>query len=235
MKTKGEHVNAALRKLRISGLTVAPSGDELSDCLHELEDMMSELSGSVRTSWNYEDTPNASTDSGVADTFNDAVAWNLALRLTDLYGKQPTPNMAARASAGIANWLKLTSKVNPVRQPNTMPVGSGNNRYTQDWSRFFHVQKVPNNVNTQYADNGEIVDFVLDWADWLADGVTLSSFTIESTSNITVNSSQIQNDTQVYVNCTATAIGIAEVCVNVTASNGLTDIRKVKYVIEEGC
>ena len=160
MKTKGEHINSALRVLRISGITVMPSGDELADCLESLEDMMNYFGTSIDTNWIKEDSPNAGTLSGIDDAFNEAVSWNLALRLCDMYGKAETPRMAKLASAGIHQWRRATIKVNPTTQPKTMPIGSGNQIFGLDYDNFFGGEKAPTGSSkTEYANKGDTVNY----------------------------------------------------------------------------
>lgn len=229
MKTKGEHVNAALRVLRISGITVAPSGDELSDCLESLEDMMNYLSETIDTNWNKESIPDGGTPSGVDDAHNEVVSWNLAIRLVDMYGKQETPRMTKLASAGLQQWRRSTVKVQTTSQPATMPVGSGNHIWGYDYDNFYSGQKQPIDSKTEYANKGD-TDTTKVYFPY-----NVASVNVTTTSGVTVNSSAIDGG-EVSLNLSFAKSGYMIVKVVATedeATNPKVTTSQVTYVVGE--
>jgi len=233
MKTKGEHVNSALRKLRISGITVDPSGSDLTDSLEELEDMVHEYNGTIKTNYNFETSINASTLSGIDDEFNDAIAWSLALRLTDMFGKQPTQNMSGRAASSMQNWRARTSKTSQIAPPRTMPVGSGNQLIGLDTNNFYYAETAPVTAQTIYASVGDIVDGQFSLDTWL-NGLTITSqVTTVSTGATLVSSSFL--DSIVSFRASLQTAGFINVCSIVTRDDGLVTTVNTTIVVSGEC
>ena len=91
---KGDIINGAYSKLRISGITLQPSSKDNALALTILESMASEFyKRNLCTGYNFEDEPDPGSLNGMDKAYWDAYKWMLALRLLPDFGKQATPSL----------------------------------------------------------------------------------------------------------------------------------------------
>jgi len=88
MATKIETINSAYSKMRISGLTVQPTPEDLMLAVYRLEDMMEEFYGrTLDVGYFFEDDPQPNTQTGVERKHDNMMSSNLATRLCVDFGK----------------------------------------------------------------------------------------------------------------------------------------------------
>ena len=223
IKTKGDHVNDALQKLRIGGLTTNPEPEEISDCLLVLEDMMSELdSRNICTSFQFEDDPDPSTESGIDPAYNNAVAYNLAMRMLDYFGKEATATLARQATQSMSNWSARAAKVRQINAPRRQPRGSGNNFRWPVWSRYYRDEaSAPISCDTQQIKQGQVENYGINLDGYLSDGETISSYTYEASAGLTVTQEVLTDDLWAYtVQAGDTATDYQAVNLSVVTSDG---------------
>lgn len=197
-KTKGEHINDAYSRLRISGITVNPNASDNERALERLEDFIAECEGmNICLNYNFEQEPDPSTRSGIDAQFNNMVATNLAVRLAPDFGKglRMDPELKAQASGTWSNAVARTARVNPSIRSRLSPYGSGN-RFNPYGLRFVEAKPAPISCKTEQLEKGITRSYSESWYDFLDidGGETITSFTIEASSGLTINSSAINAD-----------------------------------------
>jgi len=233
MATKIEHVNKAYSKLRISGVTVNPSPADLALGLSELEDMMSELQDgrSLCLGYNFEETPEPTTESGVEKYANNMIATNLGVRLSPDFNKIIPQALLAQASQSYsAVSAKVAAEnIRQVQAPSTMPVGSGNNRYNNNYRYNIPADQTVNNCDTKKLHTGDINDYSESFTAYL-DGETISSFTLTASSGLTAISSSISGDYIAY-RIQAVTAGYQTVVIVATTSSGRIEQRTIEFEV----
>jgi hypothetical protein len=222
---KVDRINAAYSKLRISGVTVDPTPEDLELALQELENMMSEINISI--GYNFEDEPDPNSPLGVDRKYWNMINTNLAIRLIADFNKAVPGALVAQAnqSMSAAVGYAAADRVRQVQYPSRMPSGSGNTNRFGRWYRFAHpVQLPPNDKETVIVEPGDVDDYRVDFSAYLGEEV-ISSYVIEATNGLTVDSSS--NDTPV-INYRVTVADGAQVWqqVKVTIT---TDLGRVQY------
>lgn len=193
MSTKIDRINAAYSQLRISGLTVNPSPEDISVALNRLEDMMAELEDNRNLFFNYnfEETPDPASVTNVKRSFNQMIATNLAIRLIPDFNKDPSPALIAQATQSLssASGVLAANRMREVQYPDRQPRGSGNARRNR-WTRFYPSEVRAKNIpSTNYMQLNDVNDFVESFSAYLDSGETISSFTITGSDGVTVQSS----------------------------------------------
>lgn len=222
-KTKGEHINAAYSKLEISGITVNPTASDNQLALDRLEDFISECEGrNVCLNYNFEEQPNPATRSGIDQQFNEMVSSNLALRLMPDFGKgfNPSQVLVNMANASLSNATARTAKVNPSVRSRNAPIGSGNRIHRYD-TYFEIVPPAPISCKTEVLEKEITKDYSESWVNFLSEQPveTITSFTIESSNGLTVNSSSINADLNgIDFNVTATSSGWQRIIIQIITS-----------------
>lgn len=188
--TKIDIINDAYSQMRISGLTVDPSPEDVTVALIRLENMVSEFDArNICTGYSIELDPDPNSLTNADRKYWHMLASNLAVRLAADFGQQIPQSLAMSASASLAT-ASSTIAADGIRQvsaPNRMPLGSGvSNRYN-NWQRFNRNPKLPPEeceTNIIVIDN--IDDYVEDFSAYLNDGEFISSYTITADNGITI-------------------------------------------------
>lgn len=223
-KTKGEHINDAYSRLRISGITVNPNASDNEKALERLEDFIAECEGlNMCLNYNFEQEPDPSTRSGIAAQFNNMVASNLAVRLAPDFGKglRMDPELKAQATFSWSNALARTAKVNPSTRSRLSPYGSGNSLSSYN-IRYVEAVPAPISCKTEQLEKGITKSYSESWYDFLDidGGETIASFTIESSSGLTISSSAINADADgVDFTVTPSDSGWQRVIIQIITSN----------------
>ena len=226
--TKGEIINDAYSQLRISGLTVDATGKEKETALNRLEGMAAEFEGrNICINYIFEELPDTSTSTGVSLQFQQMLATNLAVRLIPDFGKnsQQSPSLMdlkKQANQSLSNASARTAKVNRTNYPDRMPVGSGNTfRLGNKWRRFYREAGNPViSCETKELPLNSIASYVVSWSNFLADGETIASFIIESTSGLTVSEAAIQNSsTEIFYKALGTSCGAQTVTISIVTTS----------------
>lgn len=128
-------INGAYSQLRVSGLTVQATPEDVQLALDRLEDMASEWrSRNVDVGYYFEDEPDPDSIFGADRAYKQAFETNLAISLIPDFNKTVPQALAAKASATYSAMSSAVAQVCEVPYPSRMPRGSGNfNR----WNRFY--------------------------------------------------------------------------------------------------
>lgn len=233
-KTKIEHIDKAFKRIRISGITVNPSNNDVRDALEILEDMMYTFtSRNICSSYIFEDVLDPNTNSGIDPSFNEAVADNLALRLIDNFGKVATNTLTKFAKAGLSNWSARTALVRNINPPRRQPKGSGNTFRFINWLRYYRFEGgSPISCETLDLKVDEIDSFSVDFSNYLLDGATIVSVVTEPSSGVEIITESF-DDTTVTMECKGVSCGNQTVKITITTSTGRVNPETVYFNVTE--
>ena len=104
MTTKVDIINGAYTQMRISGLTVDPTPEDVEVALDRLEDMCAELEDSrnICIGYNFEEQPDPNSLTDTKRKYSHMLKTNLAMRLLHDFGKVPPPTLANQASQSLS-------------------------------------------------------------------------------------------------------------------------------------
>lgn len=237
MNTKVDIISGAYSKIRISGLTVLPSAEDLELALVRLENMMSELqeTRSICLGYNFEDEPDPNSVTNIPSWAIDGIGSSLAIRLIPDFNKavpQQLMSMAVGSLSSISGRV-ARDRLNQVNYPDRMPIGSGNTLYNR-WYRFYRSPiNPPNTCDTNTINVGDINNYTEHYDSWLEDNEAILSYTIEWSSKITVTSdAQVGNDID-YVVRGDNASNWETVTIQVTSDLGRILTRVINFVVVE--
>lgn len=193
MTTKIDLINGAYSQLKISGLTVQPTPEDLTLAFNRFENMMQEFSGrNICVNYNFEDTPDVNSVHNVERKFWYALETNLAVRLLPDFGKEPTTALVALHQAGFSFLSAQTAPVRETQYPSRQPIGHGNTLRYNRCRRFYQPQAtVPLSCESirMYVD--DVRDFAEHFDSYLSAGETVSSYTIDADSGLTIVSDSL--------------------------------------------
>lgn len=137
--TKRQFIAAALSEIGIASFEFDLSPEELETALRRLDSMMADWNArGIRVAYPLASytTSSVSQDTGVPDSANEAIIYNLALRLAPSYGKQVSREVKVAAKNGYNTLLMRAGVTDPIEKqfPETLPLGAGNKpqRYGND-------------------------------------------------------------------------------------------------------
>lgn len=201
IKTKGEIINEAFAQLRISGLTVNATPKEEEKALGRLEDMAAEYeSRNICIDYLFEEDPDPSSSTGVDRAFNFMLSTNLAVRMIPDFGKKSAQNdslteLKGQATQSLSNASARTAIVNQTNYPEKHPVGMGNTFRWNRWRRFYREKEdAPISCETEVMPLNVAKSFSESWIDQLADGETITDFTITESDGLELQSNSINAD-----------------------------------------
>lgn len=227
---KGDIVNRAYSRLRISGLTVNPSPEDVSLAMTTLESMMAELESiTICTGYNVEPFAESDpdTESGIGQEYFNAISLLLSGELCPDFGKEPSPKHQALIDGAYATLSNASFKAREVPYPNRMPRGSGNRIYR--FNRYFPQDETPqrdcDRINVPIT---LLYGVTLNWDEQLDDGETIVSSSYKKEGNFTVSDYSF-TDTTVSFNVQNETLGYTDLIVTITTSIGRTTKRKVQF------
>lgn len=222
-KTKVEHIIQAYKRLRISGITAKATPEDIFDALEVFEDMMHNLkSRNICSTYIFEDEPSPNSNSGIDPQFNEATSTNLATRMAVFFGKNVPESLNKLANAGMSNWSARTGIVNQIAPPNRQPRGSGNTFRFPRWLRYYRVESgTPISCDTFDLKVGETDIYQVSFANYLLDGATIVSATLEASNGINILTESFDDDT-VTMECEGIQAGSETVKVTVVTSTPRT-------------
>lgn len=231
-KTKIEHVERAFQWIVVSGITSKPTAEENTVALSVLEDMMNEFkSRNICSSYIFEENPDPNTNSEIDDAYNSAVGACLAVRLANIYGKEAPPTLQRQATQSLSNWSATTSKTNQIDPPRRQPRGSGNTFRFSNWTRYYRQgNNAPISCNTFNLKVDEVDYFSIDFTQYLLDGSTIVSYTIESTNGVDVLQ-DVQDGNEIQIQCKGVSCGYQTVTITVTTSLGRINPETINFNI----
>jgi len=237
--TKVDLIIDAYSQLRISGLTVSPTPEDLEVALMRLENMAAEWQISTDVGFNFEEQPDPNTDSNVKRAFWHTFATNLAVRLIPDFNKVAPPVLMSQAMQSYSRMAGSVGldRLNEVEYPNRMPKGSGNTLKYNRWQRFYRVSDAATNTTALIQMfKGDINDFVEHFDAYLNDGETIDSFSIVSDGGLDiVSSSNTDDDVNYRIEATGTdetsLSNVRQVTIIVTTSDGRVETRYTLFQI----
>ena len=237
MPTKIDRINNAYSQMRISGLTVDPSPEDISLALNRLEEMMAELetNRNMCVSYNFELEPDANSPTGVSKNHWNMMACNLAIRCIPDFNKAPQLLIsgASQSLEGSIGYV-MAQNAREIQPSRRMPRGSGNTRYGNRWQRFSNPAELPPN---ECATNKIVLEDINDYTEsfdaYLKDE-TIASFTTVADSGLTLLSSS-NDDPLISYRVEAvenTTNGVwQQVKIVVTTSSGRVETRRISFEI----
>lgn len=240
MTKKTDVISGAYSQMRISGLTVEPTPEDLTLALSRLENMMSELEygRNICTDYNFEATPNPDSDTNVPQFYWHMMETNLAIRLIPDFNKVVPQTLITQANAALstASSISASQNVQEVIYPRRMPRGSGNTLRFNRWRRYQRQQKpAPNSCATNKMLLGEINAYQETFRAYLNDGESISSYTITVDPGLRLVSSA-NNDP--IIDYTVEAVSNSaqgtwqQVKIEITTSAGRKEVRLVNFDLE---
>jgi len=198
---KVDVIKDAYSKLRISGLTVNPTPEDLELALTRLENMLAEwFSKDIVINYNFEDKPNPNSLNQVIRSYQDCMSSCLAIRLIPDFNKQVHASLFGQASSGFSNMIGRTSmeRLNGVSYPSRQARGSGNTLRYNRWARFHREFNAGiNNSAQQTMFIGDITDYEEHFESFLAKNEIITSYSIVTDAGLILVSDS-NDDQNVY-------------------------------------
>jgi len=192
---KGDILNSAFSKLRISGLTVLPSAEDNELALGELEAMAEEFKDcNMCGGYRFESDPDTGSKHGLEPKYFNSYASMLAVRLMPDFGKgmAPDPILLQQAQVACSNLAGSTAKTRPLQPQAPFPIGSGNQRCFMYSDPYYEKEsQAPLSCSTNSMFIGDINDYTESFETYLVDGETVASYTIAATSGLTIVSDSL--------------------------------------------
>ena len=246
--TKNDIIIDAYSMLRISGLTVNPTPEDLEVAINRLEDMAAEWQGrNLQANYQFEPTPDPSTDSGINPAYKRAFSNGLALNLVPDFNKQVPIQLIQNAKASMSSLSGMIAKdrINGIAYPQRQPVGAGNLNYGTRWAKFYREQNAyVNTANSNRIFVGDIEDYEENFESYLDLDTfeTISSFSIEVDSGLTLISSDYKDDDltslvyRIQADSNQTRIGAnnasqSQVTIIITTSMSRVHTRRVLFAV----
>lgn len=186
--TKGDIVNEAFEEIRISGLTIKATPDEVERGLLKLEAMAAEWeSRNILVGYNFTEYPDTADESNLPLMAKQAFVTNLATRMVSSFGKEMPSVLAVQALQSVSTLSGSIALLRPVQAPARMPRGSGN---TLRWNRFqrysFQQSLPPLDSTTKSLRIGDVNDFYQDWDSYLQESEDLDSYVLVASKGVSV-------------------------------------------------
>lgn len=190
-KLKSDIINGAYSRMRISGLTVDPSPEDTTLALNRLEQMAAEfVSKNICVGYNFQPTPDLNDESGIPLEHADAFELCLAKRLYTDFGKEPSPMFVSDLRGAFSSLVSRTAPRRQTQYPNRMPLGKITRLRFRFYNKFYIPEaRSPLGCDTIKMVEGEINDFRESFEDYLLETESISSFTINPTTALTIVSS----------------------------------------------
>lgn len=186
-------INDAYSQMRISGLTVDPSGEDVEVALSRLESMMAEYEArNIGVNYTFEPEPDPNTLTNVGLQHKQMMATNLAVRLIPDFNKAVPNALMLQASQALSNSSSIVAAelVRQVRYPARQARGDGNTLRYNRWQRYFRQEVLaPQDSTTNEIFIGDINDYEESFDAYLKDAEDIQSFTIEADPRLTLVSS----------------------------------------------
>ncbi len=238
---KGDLINSAFSRMRISGLTVSATPEEMILALERLEDMASEWDGvNICTGYNFEDDPDINSLHNLDRKYWQAYKTNLAVRMFPDFGKgmNPDQTLLREASAAYSVLASLTAMVRPAQYPSRMPRGSGSSRMWNRWRKYYYpVDNPPISCATNKMYIGDTNDFVEHFDAYLEDSETVVSYTIEADTGLTIDSDSLSTPDIIYrITATGGTDGVTgryQVKMVATTSNSRVTTRVIDFELRK--
>jgi len=231
---KGDIVNNAYSRGRISGLTSSPTSKQKTAALNRLEMMVSMWEGkNIYLGYSSEDNPDINTPHNVDKKHWEAMESSLAVNILSDFGKEPTQGLMMTQKGSFSAMLSSTAPRRQVEYPERMPLGRGN-IYPIDRLDNFYPKTVPLPFDTVYYIIDDVDDRVEHFDSWLGTGEDVSSYVISVTppSGLTIVSDSLTTPDISY-RLQAVTTGDYEVKIVATDSTGRVTTRVKTYQVRK--
>ncbi len=235
--TKGDLINRAFGKLRVSGKTKIVQGDEMDDALADLESYCAELDGrGFVTGYNYEEFPDSGTETGIDRALHRAFIKIVAVDVMPDYGKgkEPDPLLLQQARGAMSVITSLTKQRRVSNLPPTMPIGkSVRTRWSNVSRQFQPPRESPPFIPAPYLIYAGDISATLseDAGQWLQSSDEVASYTIEATTGLQINTDSLNGNAVEYVvEATGETNGVDDQAmrVDIVFTTELGEVRTVK-------
>jgi hypothetical protein len=187
--SKASLVNGTYALMRISGLTVNPTPEDVTIGLQVADDYSQELlADGLDIGWQYPTEYGVSDpddNSGLTPQMAGPFKKLLYVQLCSYFGKEVPQTVAVTSMAALRTLEQLLVNVPDAQNPPTLPFGSGNENDYRDRS-FYNEPPVNNNAN--YVFKGDIDEYSHDFSNWLVDETLVSVVWANPDSGITISS-----------------------------------------------
>jgi hypothetical protein len=231
---KGSLVNGTYALMRISGLTVDPTSEDIVIGLQVADDFAAQLKEEgLDLGWQYpsdyglsDPADNSGLSVGMAGPFKKL----LFLELCAYFGKAAPLEVISTAREGRRALEQMLVSVPPAQNPPTLPVGSGNEWGVFD-SRFY--PDPPNNRDAQYVYKGDVLNETHDFSGWLAGETLVSAVWSTEDNSIAIGASSF-TDTVATAPLTFNQSGGGYVLITATKTNSTDQLTiKKNFVISD--
>ena len=185
---KGDRINDAYSQMRISGLTVNPTPEDLEIALMRLENMMAEFqSRNICADYNFENSPDPNSPTNVERWAWHGISTNLAIRLIPDFNKAVPQILITQANQSLSNMSGQSALVREINYPNRQPRGRGNTTRYNRWAKFYHPQEeAPLSCATIIMTLDDVDDFIEHFDSYLNSGEVISSYAITADSGLSI-------------------------------------------------
>jgi len=230
MKTKIQLINDCFAELRISGLTSQPDNPDIALAIGQLEDFVVTLPFDI--DYNFENTPNPNSLSGIPAAANSAISMGLAVRIAGLYGKAPE-SLLLKATATMSALQNKLATPGRVAYPSRQPLGMGNRRAHNRYDAFMpETIKAPTSSDTEQMTLGDINSFFIDFGDILHGSTSIVTYTHTETSGI-LASAFSQTLTRINFTVQANDTGFQQILFVVTSNTGTKVNRVLNFNVNQ--
>ena len=234
---KGDIVNSAYSKLRISGLTKQPTPEDNELAMMELESIANELTGlNLCVGFNFEPDPDPGSKHGTEMKYFSHLASILAARLLPNFGKgfQPDPILLRQASVAWSSIASMAAQVKQAQYPSRMPIGSGNRRCYYAESDFYVPEATPpTSCDSHTLTVGEIDDYTESFESYLKDSEDVASYTILADTGITILSDSLATPIVSYRAQADSAVPLINVVITATTTTGRVKTKIINFQVVE--
>ena len=229
--TKGDIINAAFSRARISGLTRIAGPEDVALALDRLEDMAALWDDkNIKTGYFFENSPNPGTPHNVPRKYLGAYKANLAVQILADFGKVAPASLVSEAAGALSALCSACATVTPVPYPSRQPFGNGNAiRVSQTTKYFPKTELVKSTVLTATEIQTFIESFSADLQHF--EDLTSYTLTVSDTAVISVHSDSLATP-NIYFAITALTEGLATVTLAVTTTLNRVIIRKINIGVQ---
>lgn len=195
MSTKIDLINKAYARMRVSGLTVSPTPEDVELALDRLENMAEEwFSKNTCVGYNFEENPKPNSVHNVPREFWNAFSSNLACLLLADFGKPASPELLMERRGALSNLQSKTALIQQTDYPRRQPVGSGNDLKYNRYRRYYRpLSRAPISCETNTLKIGDIEDYVESYIDYLQFNEDVTSYTLEADQGLNVVSQSLSS------------------------------------------
>jgi len=232
MSTKIDIINKAYSRMRISGLTVNPSPEDVELALDRLEGIAASWADNYDIEYFFEENPEPTTPHTIPRKHWAAFETSLAMELLPDFGKEIPQQLMRLANAAYSRLTADYNRIKSVQYPTRQPIGSGTQRKFYRYTRFYKTDTQAL-AGAYQAITNEIQDFEEYFGDYLVYGETVASYTLTADDKLTVVSESLTSPTVSYRLQFDEASELQQVIITITTSTGRVETRKKQFVIQD--